>query len=101
MLAALDAGAEDIVAEGDTWQGHDGAHRRHGGARRAWRRPASRSCRADLTMLPTTLIELAAVGEASQVLKVIDALDDHDDVQGVYANFDVPDSVMEELDASV
>ena len=56
---------------------------------------------ADLTMLPTTLIELAAVGEARQVLKVIDALDDHDDVQGVYANFDVPDSVMEELSASV
>ncbi len=53
---------------------------------------------ADLTMMPQNLIELTAAGEARQVLKVIDMLDDHDDVQGVYANFDVPDSVMAELE---
>jgi transcriptional/translational regulatory protein YebC/TACO1 len=33
------------------------------------------------------------------VLAVIDALDDHDDVQGVYANFDIPDDVLESLSA--
>ena len=43
------------------------------------------------------MIELLSSGEAAQVLAVMDALDDHDDVQGVYANFDVPDQVLAEL----
>ena len=100
MLAAIDAGAEDIVAEGDTWRVTTGPTDVMA-VRDALEAAGIEVVSADLTMLPTTLIELAAVGEARQVLKVIDALDDHDDVQGVYANFDVPDSVMEELSASV
>jgi len=52
---------------------------------------------ADLTYLPQNMIELAETSEAKSVMAVMDALDDHDDVQGVYANFDVPDSVMAEL----
>ena len=54
---------------------------------------------ADLTMLAQNHIEVDNASDARKVLKVIDALDDHDDVQGVYANFDVPDSVMAELTA--
>jgi transcriptional/translational regulatory protein YebC/TACO1 len=45
------------------------------------------------------VVQLAQAGEAKQVLAVIDALDDHDDVQGVYANFDIPDDVLESLSA--
>jgi YebC/PmpR family DNA-binding regulatory protein len=99
MLVAIDAGAEDIVAEGDTWRVTTGPTDVMA-VRDALDAAGIEVVSADLTMLPTTMIELAAVSEARQVLKVIDALDDHDDVQGVYANFDVPDSVMEELSAS-
>ena len=50
---------------------------------------------ADLTMLPSATIALETEADARKVLRVVDALEDHDDVQAVYANFDIPDSVME------
>ena len=45
---------------------------------------------ADLTMLPTTTVPLDTPRAAKKVLGLIDALEDHDDVQDVYANFDIP-----------
>ena len=95
MLAAADAGAEDVADRRRHLAGHHpadrparGAHRARGGrARDRVRRPhdaadhhASRS----------------SEDEASKsVLRLIDALEDHDDVQAVYANFDIPDAVLE------
>ena len=98
MMAALDAGAEDIVREGDTWRVTTEAADTNA-VRTAVEGAGITVTSADLTMLPQNHIELDNVADAKQVLKVIDALDDHDDVQGVYANFDVPDSVMAELAA--
>ncbi len=49
---------------------------------------------SELSMVPTTTVEVAAESEAKRVLRLIEALDDHDDVQNVYANFDIPDEVM-------
>ena len=96
MLLALDAGAEDIVSEGENWrvttEPTDTA-----AVRTALEDAGIEVASADLTDLPQNVIELAAVGEAKSVMAVMDALDDHDDVQGVFANFDVPDSVMAEL----
>jgi len=51
---------------------------------------------AELTMLPQTTVALDADG-ARPVLKLFDVLDDHDDVQNVYMNFDVPDEVLAEV----
>ncbi len=51
---------------------------------------------AELTMLPQTTVELDASG-ARPVLKLLDLLDDHDDIQNVYMNFDVPDEVLAEV----
>ena len=51
---------------------------------------------AELTMVPQTTIPVAG-GEAKQVLALVEALEDLDDVQNVYANFDIPESVMAEL----
>ena len=48
----------------------------------------------DLTMLPSTTVELDEAAKAKSVLRVIDALEEHDDVQNVYANFDIPDDVL-------
>jgi YebC/PmpR family DNA-binding regulatory protein len=96
MEIALEAGADDIVAEGDTWRVTTSA-----GDLMAVRAALEERSMAvesvDLTMLPSTVVQLAQPGEAKQVLAVIDALDDHDDVQGVYANFDIPDDVLESL----
>lgn len=51
---------------------------------------------AELTMLPQTTVQLDGDG-AKPVLKLFDVLDDHDDVQQVYMNFDVPDEVLAEV----
>lgn len=53
---------------------------------------------AENSMLPKTTVTLADEGQARQMLRLYDALEDHDDVQNVYANFDIPDDIMEKLD---
>lgn len=54
---------------------------------------------AELTMIPSSAIKLAG-NEAKQLLALIDALEEHDDVQQVYANFDIPDEIIEQMAAS-
>ncbi len=94
MLAALDAGAEDIEDLGDTWQVKTPPSDLHT-VRSALDAAGITVASADLTMVASTSIELADASSAKSVLRVIDALEDHDDVQNVYANFDVPESVLE------
>ena len=53
---------------------------------------------AQQTMVTQSVVALDA-DHARQVLKLMDALEDHDDVQNVYSNFDIPDAVMEEVGA--
>ena len=78
------------------WPDHDGADRAPCGAHRDRGSRDHRAVDADLTMLPTTSVALDRRGQRPQsVLRLIDALEDHDDVQGVYANFDIPDAVLE------
>jgi len=96
MMAALEAGAEDVVAEGDSWrittEPSDTAS-----VREALEASGIEVASTDLTYLPQNVVELASSGEAAQVMAVMDALDDHDDVQGVYANFDISDEILAEL----
>jgi YebC/PmpR family DNA-binding regulatory protein len=99
MLAALDAGAEDIEDQGDTWQVTTPPTDLHA-VRAALEAAGISFTSADLTMLPSTSIRLADAASAKQVLRVIDALEEHDDVQNVYANFDIPDDVLQTVVAS-
>mgnify|MGYP001402180345 FL=1 len=96
MMAALEAGAEDIVGEGDTWRVTTEPTETIA-VREALENSGIEVSSTDLTYLPQNLVELSSSGEAAQVMAVMDALDDHDDVQGVYANFDVSDEVLAEL----
>ncbi|HTW06194.1 MAG TPA: YebC/PmpR family DNA-binding transcriptional regulator [Acidimicrobiales bacterium] len=93
-LVAADAGADDVRDNGDTWEvltppAELGAVR---AAIEAHGWPASSS---ELTMQASQSVPISSEGDARRVLRLIDLLDDHDDVQNVYANFDIPDSVME------
>ncbi len=94
MLAALEAGAEDIQDQGDIWQVTTPPSDLHT-VRSALETAGIAVASADLTMLPTTVVLLDDQSSAKSVLRVIDALEDHDDVQNVYANFDIPDSVLQ------
>jgi YebC/PmpR family DNA-binding regulatory protein len=94
MLTVLDAGAEDVEDQGDTWQVITPASDLHA-VRTALEEAGISFDSADLTMLPQQTVPLEDAGSAKQVLRVIDALEDHDDVQNVYANFDIPTDVLE------
>jgi transcriptional/translational regulatory protein YebC/TACO1 len=45
--------------------------------------------------VPKTTVEVADEGSARKILRLIDALEDNDDIQDVYANFDIPERVLE------
>jgi YebC/PmpR family DNA-binding regulatory protein len=94
MLAALEAGADDIADLGDTWQVTTPPSDLHV-VRTALEEAGMTVTSTDLTMLPTTTVELDETSKAKSVLRVIDALEEHDDVQNVYANFDIPDDVLQ------
>ncbi len=94
MMVALDAGAEDLADEGDTWRVTTGPSDLPT-VREALEAGEVPFESADLTMLPSSTVELASAEDAKAVLRLIDLLDDHDDVQDVYANFDIPDDVLQ------
>lgn len=52
---------------------------------------------ADVVMLPQTTVEITDEAIAIKILKLIDVLEDHDDVQNLYSNFSIPDELMEKL----
>lgn len=54
---------------------------------------------AELTMIPSSTIKLTG-NDAKQILALVEALEDHDDVQRVYANFDIPDEILEQVASS-
>jgi YebC/PmpR family DNA-binding regulatory protein len=97
MLAALDAGAEDLAAEGDTWR-LSCAPGDLPAVRQALEDAAIGFESADVTMVPQNTVGLDTAEAAKAVLRVIDALDDYDDVQDVYANFDIPDELLQSLE---
>ncbi len=98
MLAALEAGAEDIEDQGDTWQITTPPTELHV-VRDALESGGIPFTSTDLTMLPSQTVPLNDASAAKSVLRVIDALEEHDDVQNVYANFDIPDDVLATVDA--
>ncbi len=53
---------------------------------------------ADLEMVPTTRVEVSDESTAKRVLKLIELLEEHDDVQSVWANFDIPDEILERVE---
>ncbi|HZQ26659.1 MAG TPA: YebC/PmpR family DNA-binding transcriptional regulator [Acidimicrobiales bacterium] len=98
MLVALDAGADDLQDQGDTWLLTSDPSDL-GRLRAALEQAGIEFDSADLTLLPTTTVPLETEGEAKRVLRLIDLLEDHDDVQNVYANFDIPDAIIEMVEA--
>jgi YebC/PmpR family DNA-binding regulatory protein len=100
FLVALDAGADDIVDEGDTWRVTTPPAELHR-VETALADAGISVESSDLTMVPTATVALADPDSARKVLRVVDALDEHDDVQNVYANFDIPDDILHVVTADV
>jgi YebC/PmpR family DNA-binding regulatory protein len=94
-LAAAEGGADDVQRDGSTWE--VSASPEHLSAVREAVESAGFAVEsAELVLIPKTTIGVDDEGQAKKVLRLIDALEENDDVQEVYANFDIPERVLEE-----
>jgi YebC/PmpR family DNA-binding regulatory protein len=94
MLAAAEGGAEDVVRDGTTFQ-VTCEPEQLAAVREAVEAAGFAVDAAELTMVPKTTVEVADENEAKKVLRLMDQLEDNDDVQDVYANFEIPERVLE------
>jgi YebC/PmpR family DNA-binding regulatory protein len=93
MLVAIDAGADDLADDGELWRVMCPPTELHR-VRTAIEEAGMAVDSSDLTMVPQSTIALDNAEAAKKVLRLIDGLDEHDDVQNVHANFDIPDEIL-------
>ena len=96
MLTALDAGAEDVLGGGDSVFEVITAPSDMRDVRGAMESGGVEVESADITQLPSNTVPVEE-HDAKKLLRLIDALDDLDDVQAVFANYDIDDEVMERV----
>ena len=98
MLVAADGGAEDIELDGSSFQVIS-APDDLAAVRAALDEAGIAYDSADLTMLPKTTVSVEDEGAAKKLVRLMDALEDNDDIQAVYANFDIPEGILERVAA--
>jgi YebC/PmpR family DNA-binding regulatory protein len=94
LLAAAEGGADDVALDGSTFQVM-AAPEALTAVREAVEQAGFTVESAELTMVPKTTVEVEDEAAARKILRLIDALEESDDVQDVYANFDIPERVLE------
>jgi YebC/PmpR family DNA-binding regulatory protein len=94
MNLAIEAGADDFVNEGDTYEIYTSIHM-FDPVCNALKDKGIETVSAEISMIPQTLVKVEGKS-AQQVIKLMEALDEHDDVQHVYGNFDIEESELEE-----
>jgi YebC/PmpR family DNA-binding regulatory protein len=96
MMAALDAGADDISQQGDSWQVLTDPSM-------VWDVKAALDeagvdvASAESTMISSLTVEVTDADVARSILRIMDALEDNDDVQDVFSNFDIAEELMEQV----
>ncbi len=95
MGIVLDAGAEDLKSDGDTYEiiSPSNVLEAIKSALEAKKIPTQT---AEITMIPNSTVKVEG-DAARQVLELMESLEEQEDVQAVYANFDIPDEVMEKI----
>ncbi len=97
MEIALDAGADDLVNHDDAFEVVT-SFETFEKVKSALEEQDVEFLEAQVAMIPQTTVKVEG-NKAESMLKLMEALEDHDDVQNVYANFDIDDSLMEKLSA--
>jgi YebC/PmpR family DNA-binding regulatory protein len=95
-LAAAEGGADDVALDGSTFEVLS-APEQLATVREAIEAAGIPIDSAELTMLPKTTVAVEDESDAKKILRLIDQLEDSDDVQEVYANFDIPERVLESV----
>jgi YebC/PmpR family DNA-binding regulatory protein len=94
MSIALDAGAEDFKSDEKNFE-ITTSPQDFEKVKQAIQDKGIKWADAEVTMVPSSTVKVAG-GDAKQVLGLVEALEEHDDVQQVYANFDIPDEILEQ-----
>jgi YebC/PmpR family DNA-binding regulatory protein len=94
FMAAADAGADDIEQDGNVFQ-ITSAPEQFAAVRSAVEAAGFTVESSELMLVPKTTIAVDDETKARQVMRLVDALEENDDVQDVYANFDIPEQVLE------
>jgi YebC/PmpR family DNA-binding regulatory protein len=94
LLVAADGGADDVEQDGSTFQ-VTSAPEQLSAVREAIETAGITIDAAELRLLPKTTVAIDDETKARQVMRLIDALEENDDVQDVHANFDIPEHVLE------
>lgn len=96
MELALDAGADDVVEEDDLFKVLT-APAEFNAVSEALEKAGVKMEAASIDMIPQNTIEITDEKVARRIITMVELLEDNDDVQNVYANFDIPDELMESL----
>ena len=94
VLVGAEGGADDVERDGDVFQ-VTSAPEALTAVREAIEAAGIEIQSAELTMIPKTTVAVADEGSAKKLIRLIEALEDNDDVQEVSANFDIPEQVLE------
>jgi YebC/PmpR family DNA-binding regulatory protein len=94
VMAALEAGADDVTDDGGTWRVISEPSKVFE-IRDALLAAGMDVISAESPLVSENLVPITSVEEARKVLRVLEALEDNDDVQDVFSNFDIGDDVME------
>ena len=97
MEVGLEAGVEDVSDSGDTWEVYTSLEDFEG-AQKAFEEAGIEAQTCELTMVPQNSIEVD-LETAQKLMRLVDALEDNEDVQNVHANFDIPDDVLAAMDS--
>ena len=97
MSAALEAGADDVERDGDSWRILTDPSVVYD-VKDALEASGVQVQAAESTMVSSTTIEVTDPADARNILRIMDLLEDNDDVQDVYSNFDIEESLMQEID---
>ncbi len=97
MTIALDAGAEDFKSDEKNYEIFTSTQDFEN-IKQVLQDKGIKYLDAEITMVPSSSIKLTG-NDAKQLLSLIEALEDHEDVQQVYANFDIPDEILEQVAA--
>ncbi len=96
LEVALEAGADDVVTTEDQFEVHtDPAAFEE--IKQAFEDQGLQYTMAEITMVPQNTVKIEDESQANQVLKLMEAIEDSDDVQKVYANFDIPDEILQRI----
>ena len=97
MMAALEAGAEDITDEGDSFEVVTDYTQLQTVAENL-KAAGYTYTEAEISMVPDNKVEITDLETAKKVMLLFDSLDDLDDVQEVYSNFNIPEELLKQLD---